>query len=40
MHDLVVRDGVIVDGSGAVTYQDGTATGAMPGQLVRGPQAA
>src|SRR6185503_2415268 len=25
---------------GVVTYEDGTATGALPGQLVRGPQAA
>ncbi len=26
--------------SGAVTYHDGEATGALPGRLVRGPQAA
>ena len=26
--------------SGAVTYRDGEATGALPGKLVRGPQAA
>ena len=25
---------------GAVTYRDGEATGALPGRLVRGPQAA
>jgi N-acyl-D-aspartate/D-glutamate deacylase len=25
---------------GAVTYQDGEPTGALPGRLVRGPQAA
>jgi N-acyl-D-aspartate/D-glutamate deacylase len=24
--------------SGAVTYRDGEATGALPGKLVRGPQ--
>jgi N-acyl-D-aspartate/D-glutamate deacylase len=26
--------------SGAVTYRDGEATGALPGKLVRGPQQA
>lgn len=26
--------------SGAVIYRDGVATGALPGRLVRGPQAA
>jgi len=25
--------------SGAVVYRDGAATGALPGRLVRGPQA-
>ena len=34
------RGEIEVGKSGAVTYRDGEATGALPGRLVRGPQKA
>ncbi len=47
--DLVIRGGAVFDGSedyvatiktGVVIYRDGRPTGALPGKLVRGRQAA
>ncbi len=46
MHDLVIRNGLIVDGTGAetrpgdVVLRDGQATKARPGKLIRGAQPA
>jgi len=34
MHDFVIRNAFIVDGT--VTFEHGEATGALPGRLVRG----
>jgi N-acyl-D-aspartate/D-glutamate deacylase len=47
MHDVVIRNGLVVDGTGAtvigrncngvVTVEHDEFTGALPGRLVRGP---
>lgn len=44
MHDLIIKNATLIDGyrmaikAGEPTFENGEATGAMPGRLIRGAQ--